>query len=362
MKRFNITKWEAATYNTCEEIEKAVADFGIIGKKLKKIQPIGEVHINLDFPINYNEYYDWRLKLHEPVVFTFEDNSTFEIMPTSDGLLRMNVNTKPIYKADGKLKSNFNPKPLFSGTYENQIESFAKLDITRTIPMYILRLGNYRITVSHHLEHYDYYDLWMTYSGRPDKVLGVHIAESFDINKYSEIEIIPGRNRGGSFNFHIVSAEHEKAVGIYPYADESWNDLFDITEEETADFLFPFLQKHIAEDVQRELLPEPIYEYEGLEYWGWNYYTFAQVRAIIADLREAAELLKTEPYEKAYPDLYARFFDRWGLGFNYFAYKHERREFLKTCVPDFYERIALRLEKMITEAPEGFEHICVEGP
>jgi hypothetical protein len=40
----------------------------------------------------------------------------------------------------------------------------------------------------------------------------------------------------------------------------------------------------------------------------------------------------------------------------------ERRDFLDHCVPNFYERIALRLERMLDNAPAGFEHICVEGP
>jgi hypothetical protein len=289
MKRFIINDWQAETYRTKEEIEKAAADFGVLGKKLKSVQPIGEVHINIDYPISRHQYYDWKLKLTEPLVFTFEDESTFEVMPTADGALRMGVNSVPAGTVNGFSDSNFNAKSLLFGPCTKIFGKISLTKISNTNPLYSFHFGKFRVSLNF---REGYYTLSLFRDNKYFDLSGDYIIESFAVSGYDRIDIIPGWNGGGNHNFRIVSAEREKAVGAYPVAAESLRDCFDIVEEDTADFLYPFLQKHLDEAVQRELTRGEIYDFEGFEYYGWNYYTFEQVRAMFTDFRETAELIK----------------------------------------------------------------------
>jgi hypothetical protein len=359
MKRFNITKWEAATYNTCEEIEKAVADFGIIGKKLKTVQPIGEVRVNVAYPIIPAQDYAFKLRLEEPTVFTFVDESTFEVMMTAEGFLRMSINSIPNGAVNGITDSNFIPEKLFFNIFQKQLLHIKPTQMPRSSSAYELCFGSFSVVLA---TRKGYYTLSLRDKGNPYSLCGYRIIDSFRHRGYDRIGILPGGHSGGYHNFHIISAEHEKTTGIYPVAEESFHNYFDVIEEDTEGFLYPFLENHLTEAVQLEIDPKPLCPFHGFDHYGWNYYTFSQVKDMIAELRKVAELLETEQFDYIEPELYEYLFEVSKLGYNHFDSKEERIEFLKTCVPDFYERIALRLEKMIAEAPEGFEHICVEGP
>jgi hypothetical protein len=359
MKRFNITKWEATTYNTFKEIEKAVAEFGIIGKKLKKIQPIGEVRVNIAYPIIRDQDYAFKLRLEEPTVFTFDDDSTFEVMMTGNGFLRISINTIPAGTINGITDSNFFPEKLLFNIINKDLLHVRPTEMPRSSSAYEFCFGDFSAVLA---TRKGYYTLSLRDKGNSYSLSGDRIIDSFHHRGHDRIGILPGGHSGGYHNFHIISAKHEKTTGIYPVAEESLHNYFDVIEEDTEGFLYPFLENRLTEAVQLEIYPEPLCSFDGFDYYGWNYYTFSQVKDMIAELRKVAELLETEQFDYIEPELYEYLFEVSHLGYNSFDSKEERIEFLKTCVPDFYERIALRLEKMIADAPEGFEHICVEGP
>lgn len=129
--RFNPYSWGAEIYNTPKEIYAALGSFGIYGKAIDRVTVIGlagtkaenTVYQNLLAcgipPSQMKNYEDNALvpcsiTVSEPVIITFEDNSTFEFQLMYGNQLKMSVNQLSADIINGVNNSNIDSDRLFT--------------------------------------------------------------------------------------------------------------------------------------------------------------------------------------------------------------------------------------------------------
>ncbi|MBO4556952.1 MAG: hypothetical protein J5706_09340, partial [Elusimicrobiales bacterium] len=128
MERFDIHKWKPTECRKVEEIEAALRKFNAIGKKIISLRAIGAA-ANLNY---WEDCYEidkaikkaekqcdkhilapLRADIFEPVIFTFEDGSTLEILSKGEGKLLIASNQIPHGITEGLNHSNFDSEWLF---------------------------------------------------------------------------------------------------------------------------------------------------------------------------------------------------------------------------------------------------------
>ena len=129
--RFNPYEWDAKTYDNPKDIYSALDKFGIYGKKIKSIAVIGhadavgehEVYKALQkCGIRQSQMKHYKddvlvpcsVTISEPVIFTFEDNSTFEFQLMYGTRIKMSVNRLSSEILNGVNNSNIDLANLFT--------------------------------------------------------------------------------------------------------------------------------------------------------------------------------------------------------------------------------------------------------
>lgn len=157
---FDWFEWSAPVYETPYEVICGFREIGVTGKRITHVRTIGaafefdleslqqSVLGNLHkagFPRNYimniknyDEYYvENVVSLSEPVIFTFDDGTTFEFMPHSNGSARMSVNTIPEKISCGLNNNNIDlmkiiPEKVFKSSFDG-IKIFKNSKIKKEI-------------------------------------------------------------------------------------------------------------------------------------------------------------------------------------------------------------------------------------
>ena len=137
--RYNPYEWKAKIYKTPQEIYSALDSFGIYGKAIDSITVIGLAEtgaentvyqnmLNSGIPLsqmkNYkdNALVPCSITVSEPVVITFEDNSTFEFQLMYGNQMKMSVNQLSAHIVNGVNNSNIDSDRMFAKIKGGKIE------------------------------------------------------------------------------------------------------------------------------------------------------------------------------------------------------------------------------------------------
>lgn len=148
--RFNPYSWEAEIYKTPKEIYAALDSLGIYGKTIDRVTVIGlagtkaedTVYQNLlacGIPLSQMKNYKdtalvpCSITVSEPVVITFEDNSTFEFQLMYGNQMKMSVNKLSTDITDGVNNSNIDANRLFASLKGQKIEELHINQNTRKV-------------------------------------------------------------------------------------------------------------------------------------------------------------------------------------------------------------------------------------
>lgn len=389
MERFDIHKWKPTECRNVAAIEAALRKFNVIGKKIISLRAIGAA-------ANLNDWKDdknfvkivehkqckkttmlpLRGILNEPVIFTFEDGSTLEILSKGKGKLLMASNQIPHGIKDGINSSNFNSEMFFrtikgcsltGKVSEHTSEEHSYYFTTETV-VYGFYLSKDSITQKFYaavscVPKYFHAEFVLSLNKNNSKpgnsCIKIPAMEYINASlNLQQVIIYEGRMLGGYFDIYPINRRGNKEyppLGKLKY----YKDLININCYFDIDYLFYFLIKYFDRNYDYgEMRME---ESEGFEpYLEFNLYTYETMRKMIADMRLCAEMLEND-FENPYLDelksyLYQRINERK-------SYDEKQKEIKQNTqiATDFYRRIAARLEAMMKNAPD-YEFICFMGP
>ena len=386
-ERFDFFEWSAPYYETSEEVHAALTRLNLEGKTLKSINAIGSCRImdserslyhiirlagiNLEEDVRETyEYIDkvlvpWELDSCEPVQFVFDDGTSLEILPIEAGGARIGINSIPAGLVDGLNRSNVDTNVFFRellGKKLSDIKLYVDTTLREVISKYTYKSKEYKYKIEFSFGgtrkltlsagSYSWYEIAATGEfletlGLPDRI-PFKRKESMKNEQQAEIEITNGRDRGGVFLIY--------ALGNNDTIDFTDLDCFGISIDDldVEIYLSHFLYKYYNPEIQKRL------DWEDPEF-DWNdnnIYTFADMRQMIAEIREVAKLL-----QKDYDNPILKSVKAYWFVSNKDISEQESNNLRREKVPeavDFYERFCDRIEKMM-ELP-GTEIISFTGP
>lgn len=385
-ERFDFFEWSAPYYETSEEVHAALTRINLEGKTLKSINAIGSCRImdserslyhiirlagiNLEEDVRETyEYIDkvlvpWELDSCEPVQLVFDEGTSLEILPIEAGGARIGINSIPVGLVDGLNRSNVDTNVFFRellGKKLSNIKLYVDTTSREVISKYTYKSKEYKIEFSFggtrklilSAGSYSWYEIAATGEfletlGLPDRVPFKRKKQSMKKDQQAEIEITNGRARGGVFLIY--------ALGNNDTIDFTDLDCFGISIDnlDVEIYLSHFLYKYYNPEIQKRL------DWEDPEF-DWNdsnIYTFADMRQMIAEIREVAKLLQKDYDNPILKSVKAYWFVS-SKDISEQESNNLRREKVPEAV-DFYERFCDRIDKMM-ELP-GTEIISFTGP
>ncbi len=204
---------------------------------------------------------------------------------------------------------------------------------------------------------------------------------AFSITFYKDDKELPG-----SDNFWIEPVDPDRLESGEPYgmpAGNTKNIRLILWEDDVTSFLLLFFNRWLDPNYKWQNK----YNHEGqpvkaksqweFDQWGWNYYSYGQVRNMISDLRTAANQFEKDPENKEL-DMYRRMFTLYCMmdttDPDYLAYEEDslgikartREEYSEKLyqikypiiikhihpVISFYRELADALEEMLDSMPE----------
>ncbi|WP_426349762.1 hypothetical protein ACPWSR_00630 [Alloiococcus sp. CFN-8] len=396
--------WNADNYKTSIEIDSAIKSFGISGKTIKAVNVIGmaknmekESYIQnmqrtlANAGVSYENINSGRypyinetllpceVLICEPVIFVFEDDTTFEIMPWRGDGIKMSVNQIPSNVVDGTNCSNFNSNLFFRSLIGKSIDRVQCLERT-------IRSQSGSSTYREELKNYTYqfwlkgefgffirqsYEGWyyfgvtlqnhfMELGNATAKITYGEIkAASYD---KAQITIVEGHD--SSSYFWIMPVKQVERSDEYRFGvDEYRPEEISIEEDDIYEFLYYFLDKYFDSD-----FPYTCREFCGNDFqWNleYNIYTYDSIRKMIVDIREYLELLQKDFHNPKLETL-KKYYRAYSFVQDYFHTKglpsHDQiiRDNINVAI-SFYERFCRRMEAMMEYAPE-YELISFMGP
>ena len=411
--RFDPYIWSAPYYENPGEVLGAIRSAGLEGKKLKAINLIGYVETIADHDsVIYSIITDAGIKLGdeqeegwseryphlddvkvpkevegcEPIQFIFDDDTSLEIRPLRYGGARISQNTIPFDMRDGINRNNFDCSVFFKEALGEELRRIYLFGNT-TSKAYVSESGevedwhkeirsDYTLSFQfgyHCLEILWDYDSWFTVrmdqSTIYDKVPYKRIKEA--AVKCRQVPMIPGPSSGGYYYILPSCISREESSNVLPSFGES---VISVDEMYIDEYLYFFLAKHFDNEFNKtedrinyvEQTPngEIIHYYEGFQSYEHNYFSFAAMRDILDDIKDAIVLLQSDFNNPRLFKIKKNFY--WMQFSDKPRSKvsaRERNEMQKKCVPeaiDFYERFVRCVERMMEEP--GCDCICFSGP
>lgn len=380
-------QWNAKSF-ALDEIGQAAQEFGVFGKRIVNISIIG-VARNLSewnlmmtarrICVNAGASYEafdsgnyphidriqvpCEAVICEPIVFTFEDGSTFEVQAI-DGGVKMSVNQIPGNTRDGLNHTNVNGRCLFAQLIGKELESVTVATFRMDVKY---GASQYRESSEHYCVQFwatgDYgfsllrrYDAWYrvsmvdqhhhTYEGNETATLPYSEAKKA-IVPVRQIGIIEGHD--GSSYFWIMPVRLAKpGEDAFQGVNEFDAEEISIEEGDVYRYLSVFLNKYFDPELSEPFRDEncgPGFEW-NLEH---NVYTYKIVETMLSDIREAAVSFLRNDGDQAFDEVRSRFG------------KDDLSERGIQTVVDFYGRFCRRMEAMMTHAPD-YELISFMGP
>ena len=397
--RFDFYEWSATYYENSEEIFLALSESGIKEKTLMAINAIGACrskedlggielyHTISDAGIDLGELWlekyehldkvllPWNITLCEPIQFVFDDGTTLEILPFEDGGARIGVNTIPVGLVNGLNLGEVNATAFFKefiGRKLSDIELKINYNETKYVNKFSIEKRdewksfriNYIIELTfeypYRLELTQGAESWYQVSAKCENGRGKVPYKRLKDNIFSqeEIEIINGRDGGGTFWIKGVSDKNERSSNI-PDLDRFG---MSIDDSYVAEFLSAFLYKYFDPSVQDR------YEYEDNDFdWnGCNRYTFENMKHMVSDIRRAIYLIQ-EDYNNSELEEIKSYWSYYQY-LNHGKVKDEltpyeinelRKNRVHTAV-DFYERFCSQMDNMLKIS--GNDIILFMGP
>ena len=406
--RFDRHDWNAPVYATHEEIYDALKSFRLSGKRIKEIHTIGMAEnmekwaCSLDarrklasagvpyedidsgkYPHFEKTVLPCRVRICEPVVFVFEDNSTFELMPCGKSGLRMSVNKISPHILDGTNFHNFDSTKLFAriiGSSFKEVQTCrteikkkwesSPCDTRHSKTKYQFWLtGDFGIFFEQSWE--GWFDFGLTdqssFSYDGNVVAGTTYGELRSAqNDKIQVPIVEGHD--GSSYFWIMPVKHVPKTEQYWRAMQEYRpEEISIEEDHVLEFLYYFLDKYFDENYPygdcRDECDGSGFEW-NLEY---NIYTYDAINAMLKDIEEFCERLKTNYDDPSLDELKKRFsvytfepdcpYCGWPT--------EEEKELLIRrniyVATEFYERFVYRMRAMMANAKE-YTLISFMGP
>ena len=402
---FDRYEWKPQLFQTPEELNAALEQFAVKDKKIKAIHTIGIAH-NMQ-PWAYMQsmrttlagvgvsYYDidsgrypnidktllpCEVKLCEPVVFVFEDDSTLEIKPNGDGGLFMSANRISSSVKDGLNHSNVDSEVLFKRVIGSSIRGIWTTK-TRTITEYTSsghgdqdNTDKWKLSMSGDYDLYfchrwgGWYQFGMTSDNigcQEGKIRYAIIKKA--ANNYRQIPIVEGHD--GSSYFWIMPVRHVEVSDDNWYGIEECREQeISIEEDDIGEFLYFFLEKYFDPDYPYGQVRDR-YCGSGFE-WNleYNIYTYETIRKMLDEIELCARLLETDFDNPALTDFKKGFhsvtFDPDENRFQKRLTDEEEEHLIRDNIGialDFYDRFVRRMRKMMQGA-DDYELISFMGP
>lgn len=402
---FDRYEWKPQLFQTPEELNAALEQFAVKDKKIKAIHTIGIAH-NMQ-PWAYMQsmrttlagvgvsYYDidsgrypnidktllpCEVKLCEPVVFVFEDDSTLEIKPNGDGGLFMSANRISSSVKDGLNHSNVDSEVLFKRVIGSSIRGIWTTK-TRTITEYTSsghgdqdNTDKWKLSMSGDYDLYfchrwgGWYQFGMTSDNigcQEGKIRYAIIKKA--ANNYRQIPIVEGHD--GSSYFWIMPVRHVEVSDDNWYGIEECREQeISIEEDDIGEFLYFFLEKYFDPDYPYGQVRDR-YCGSGFE-WNleYNIYTYETIRKMLDEIELCARLLETDFDNPALTDFKKGFhsvtFDPDENRYQKRLTDEEEEHLIRDNIGialDFYDRFVRRMRKMM-QAADDYELISFMGP
>ncbi len=405
---FDWHKWNAATYEEPEDIIRAFDALGVCGKKIASIRIIGFASHDAHFAARQAQYeagvpyevidsggftyseqtlVSCAINAIEPMVFTFTDESTFELQPRYRNSLRMSASQIPQDIVDGTNHANINANEIFhdligaalrsltvqtfsveniAGPYFNKdVRLFRRYQFWTGFP------GDFGFSITQHggawygigLRNQKHF----SFEGNviPKIPLGIF---NNAIRPVRQVLIAEGHEYSSYFWINPVKILDVASEDDYDCISEYTVEEISIEEDDVSEFLYYFLEKHFDRQLQVTCLERrEIREFEwNLQH---NLYTYESIQKIIADIRATANMFRNDFDNSSLSEVKARF--------NLYTLTNDgsicnvseetgqcRDEVIREnigLVLDFYERFCQRMELMMEHAPQ-YNLISFMGP
>ena len=401
--RYNPYDWKAEIYRTPQEIYSALDSFGIYGKAIDSITVIGlagtgaentvyQNMLNSGIPLsqmkNYkdNALVPCSITVSEPVVITFEDNSTFEFQLMYGNQMKMSVNQLSAHIVNGVNNSNIDSHRMFAKIKGGKIE---KLYINQYI-----KNGYRENSNSFKPEHSDFEFIFRcddspaivlksSYGNIACKLsLKSHYGQFKEMITFKECwdcfadqyntEILWGHDT--SSYFWIRPVESFKADYYNPEVNYA-EDEISVEEGYVDSFLYYFLNKYYDAALPFHQKREYGERFEW--YLTDNFYTYPVLEQMIAEIKEKSRML-AEDYDNPALDEMKKFYSIFDLGYPhksalesetdeyeiFFDIDVDEEQFKKENIGvaiDFYNRFCWILQLMMEHNPDN-EFISFMGP
>jgi hypothetical protein len=412
MNSFDCHKWNAAIFRTPEELDGALTSFNIRGKTIKEIHVIGVAN-NLqpwsytqtmrrtlaDVGVPYDDIDSGKyagiddtlvlceVEICEPVVFIFEDGSTFEAMPINANGMKMSINQIPTNVINGTNNSNFDADYFFGRIKGSKIDhiqtierkttshgnSSAYEEVRRNITyQFWLRGGEEDVGCYFRQASEGWYKFGLTLQNYFMDIGNKTADISFSkvkkaVNNRRQVLIVEGHDC--SSYFWIMPVKHVETTldnwnGIEEYRQEE----ISIEEDDISEFLYYFLDKYYDTNYP---YGDSRDEYCGSEFeWNleYNIYTYDAIKKMLDDIEHCAHLLKTDFENEELAELKKRYrvysFEPDDNIWEKQLSDDEKMQIIKNNIyiaTDFYERFVYRMRAMMDNSPE-FDLISFMGP
>ena len=282
---FDRYEWKPQLFQTPEELNAALEQFAVKDKKIKAIHTIGMAHnmqpwaymqtmrttlagagvsyADIDsgrYPNTDKTLLPCEVKLCEPVVFVFEDDSTLEIKPNGNGGLFMSANRILPSVKDGLNHSNVDSEVLFERVIGCSIreirttKTHTTTEYTSSGHGYQDNTDNWKLSMSGDYDLYfrhrwgGWYQFGMTSDHiecQEGKIRYAVIKKA--ANNYRQIPIVEGHDGGSCF--WIMPVRHVEASDDNWYGIEECREQeISIEEDDIGEFLHFFLDKYFDPD------------------------------------------------------------------------------------------------------------------
>ena len=146
---------------------------------------------------------------------------------------------------------------------------------------------------------------------------------------------------------------------------EDWTigeGVFSIEEDDVLSFLYVLLEPLYDKEHPKNVLCND--NSECFDQWGWNYYTYEQIKVLVSRIERIIEILK-EDYENPMLAELKSHFIAYTIFENAISIdKEDRPQYIKenvSVIIGFYKEFQKRIEDLLMLNPE-FDMICFMGP